>query len=264
MAGNLRVEFHESLDDLRNEIVRLGALVVETIGRGTAAVLDRDLQLAQRMIDDDDILDVAAVSIEESCYRLLALQQPMARDLRFVVCSLHMANELERSGDLMVNICKSFRRVYDSPMPPVVRSLIEDMSIEAASLTRKALDAFVDEDGGLAAALDDIDDRLDDLQTDFVEAVFRSDVSDNTRMAVQMALIGRYYERIGDHAVNMGERINFMVTGWLPEHAALARVEARHRRAVPVADGETRIGGSASPSGIDGGTGTGPAGPVPG
>lgn len=229
---DLRVEFHESLDELRNDLVRLGAMTVETIGRGTAALLERDLHKAQQLIDGDDVIDTLAITIEETCYRLLALQQPMARDLRFIICSLRLASELERSADLMVNICKASRRIYDVSMTPTVRSLIEDMSIEAASLTRKAIDAFVASDDGLASALDDIDDRLDDLQVEFVESVFTSHESDGItlRSAVQLALIGRYYERIGDHAVNMGERITYMVTGWLPEHAAVARLELRTRQ----------------------------------
>ncbi|MFN8050458.1 MAG: phosphate signaling complex protein PhoU [Acidimicrobiales bacterium] len=233
--ADLRIEFHESLDELRDDIVRLGALTVETIGKGTAAMLDRDLQAAQRLIDGDDLIDTLAIGIEESCYRILALQQPMARDLRFIVCSLRLASELERSADLMVNICKASRRIYDVTMSPTVRSLIEDMSIEAASLTRKAIDSFVESDDGMASALDDIDDRLDDLQVEFIEAVFSSheDARLELRSAVQLALVGRYYERIGDHAVNMGERITFMVTGWLPEHAAVARLELKNRRGSP-------------------------------
>jgi len=109
------------------------------------------------------------------------------------------------------------------------------MSIEAASLTRKAIDAFADADEGMAAALDDIDDRLDELQVEFVESIFASHEAERIglRSAVQLALIGRYYERIGDHAVNMGERVTFMVTGWLPEHAAVARLEMRNRRTTP-------------------------------
>lgn len=235
MSDEHRVEFHESLTQLSDDIVRLGALTIETIGRGTAALLDRDLGAAQRLIDDDDIIDALALRAEESCYRLLALQQPMAKDLRFLVCTLWITGELERSADLMVNICKTSRRILDVTIDPVVRGLIEDMSIEAASITRKAIDSYITSDEGLASALDDVDDRLDELQVTFVESVFASHQSGNLglRPAVQLALVGRYYERIGDHAVNVGERVRYMVTGWLPEHNAIARMEMRNRTGSP-------------------------------
>jgi len=233
--SDVRIEFHESLDELRDDVIRLGAMTIETIGKGTAALLERDLLKAQQLIDGDDVIDTLAVTTEESCYRLLALQQPMARDLRFIICSLRLVTELERSADLMVNTCKAMRRIYDVTVSPSLRSLIEDMSIEAASLTRSAIDAYVSSDDSLASALDDIDDRLDDLHAEFVEAVFTSHDHDGLalRSAVQLALIGRYYERIGDHAVNMGERVTFMVTGWLPELQGVARLELKSRRGSP-------------------------------
>jgi phosphate transport system protein len=227
-----RVEFQDQLARLRDDVVRLGVMTCETIGKGTAALLDRDLAAAQRLIDDDDEIDVLTLEIDEACYQLLALQNPMARDLRLIMSALRMASELERSADLMVNVAKAFRRIYEVEMTPEIRGLVEDMSIEAAAITQKAIDAFVTGDAGLASALDDIDDRLDDLQRDFVEAVFSSHLSNHLdmRSAVQLALIARYYERIGDHAVNMGERISYMVTGWLPEHSGQARMEMRERQ----------------------------------
>ncbi len=224
----MRIEFHEEMEALRSDVIRLGAMVCETIGRGTAALLDCDLHAAQLLIDGDDVIDTLAISIEESCYRLLALQQPMARDLRFIVCALRFARELERSGDLMVNVCKASRRIYDIEFGPQLRGLIEHMGEEAAFLVRTAIDSYVDADTSLAAALDDIDDRLDELQTAYVQAIFTSHSVDNLNLqaAVQLAMIGRYYERIGDHAVNIGERVQYMVTGWLPDHPGATRPAA--------------------------------------
>ena len=105
--------------------------------------------------------------------------------------------------------------------------------LRAQKLTHKSIDAFVDSDAALAAALDDMDSRLDDLQVDFVEAIFTSHQSERLelRQAVQLALICRYYERIGDHAVNIGERVNFMITGWTPEYTGTARLDLRRRQA---------------------------------
>lgn len=227
-----RLEFHSSLDQVRADVVRLGAMATETIGRGTDALLAKDLHEAQRIIDDDDELDNLSLQIEETCYRLLALQNPVASDLRFIVCSIRLVSEIERSADLMVNVCKAARRLYDVEIEPRLRGLISAMSVEAATLTRRAIDAYVDADDGLASALDDMDNRLDDLQVDYVEAIFDAHHTANLelRAAVQLAMIGRYYERIGDHAVNMGERVTYMVTGWLPEHTGVARLDLRRRR----------------------------------
>ncbi len=244
----LRVEYHTQLDELREGLIRLGAMTAETIGMGTAVLLDRDLAGAQRLIDGDDAIDEVSLELEEECFRLLALQAPMARDLRFLLTGLRIVSELERSADLMVNVCKASRRVYDIDFTPKLRGLLEQMGVEAAFLIRAAIDAFVDADTSLAAALDDIDDRLDDLQVSYVEAIFESHQSESLslRGAVQLALIGRYYERVGDHAVNIGERVIYMVTGWLPESNAAARNALR----TATAAGLNPVDGSA-PGGLD-------------
>lgn len=226
-----RVEFNETLESIRSDVVRLGALTCETISRGTGALLDKDLHAAQVLIDNDDVLDSLSLQIEEDCYRVLALQNPIARDLRFVICSIRLVSELERSADLMVNVCKASRRLFDVDFDPRVRGLVQSMASEADRLTRAAIDSYVDSNESLASALDDMDSRLDDLQVSFVEAIFTShhDSQVDLRSAVQLALIGRYYERIGDHAVNIGERVTYMITGWLPEHTGVARLELRQR-----------------------------------
>ena len=107
------------------------------------------------------------------------------------------------------------------------------MGVEATFLIRAAIDSYVDSDTSLAAALDDIDDRLDELQTAYVQAIFQShsEMNLNLQGAVQMAMIGRYYERVGDHAVNIGERVMYMVTGWLPEKTGSARQRLREAEA---------------------------------
>ncbi len=226
---SLRNEFQEELENLRSDLIRLGAMVSETIGRGTAALLDRDLHAAQVLIDGDDVIDDFCLGLEERCCQLLALQAPIAGDLRFVLTTLRLISELERSADLMVNVCKASRRIYDVEFGPQLRGLIEQMGVEAGFLIRAAIDSYVDADTSLAAALDDIDDRLDELQVNYVQAIFtrHSDEHLGLQGAVQLAMIGRYYERIGDHAVNIGERVMYMVTGWLPEHSGSARHRLR-------------------------------------
>jgi phosphate transport system protein len=147
------------------------------------------------------------------------------------VTQLWVTAEVERVGDLSANICKATRRLFGSSFDPKIRGLISEMSEEAVRLTRLAIDAFVDDDSGLAAALDDIDDRLDSMHATFIQSIFeaRGGGGLDLQPAVQLALVGRYYERIGDHAVNVGERVRYMVDGWLPEHTGAARQHERER-----------------------------------
>ncbi|WP_436793522.1 phosphate signaling complex protein PhoU [Actinospongicola halichondriae] len=225
--NELRPGFHGELDAVMRDITRLAAHVTEAIPRGTQALLDGDLQAAQAMIDHDDVIDDLSIEIEERCYGLLVLQAPVASDLRAIIAAIRLVAEIERSADLMVNVCKGARRIYPTEMPPSVRGLLQQMSEQAAKLFKMCMDAYNEGDAALAAALDDIDDRLDDLHADYIQAVLEwgRDAGD-IQPAVQLALIGRYYERIGDHAVNIGERVRYMVDGWLPEHAGAARVHA--------------------------------------
>ena len=224
-----RKSFHQELDEIREDLVRLGALVGEVIPRGTEILLANDMSGAQRLIEDDDILDELSLRIEEKCYHVLALQQPMASDLRAIVTAMWMTSELERSGDLMVNVAKGARRIYGVEMAPRLRGLIERMSEEACRLMKLAIDAYAECNASLGVAIDDIDDQLDLIHGDYIEAIFETHASSHVGLqpSVQLALIGRYYERIGDHAVNIGQRVQYMATGWMPERTGVARLQAR-------------------------------------
>ncbi|MBK5223592.1 MAG: phosphate signaling complex protein PhoU [Acidimicrobiia bacterium] len=238
--GQVRKQFHEELDELQREIVRAAAMVTETIPRGTEVLLDSDLEGAQALIDNDDELDLLSLEIEELAVRVLTLQQPMASDLRAVVTALKMNGEIERSGDLVVNIAKGARRIYGVQFNPRTRGIIEQMSEEAVRLTRFAIDAYVERNASLAGALDDMDDRLDGLNKEFVRVIFEAhnDGEITLQAAVQLALVGRYYERIGDHAVNVGGMVQYMVTGWMPEHTGAARARARHEGTIDRSPGD--------------------------
>lgn len=230
MSTETRSAFHQQLDDIQRDLIRAAGRVIELIGRGTQALLDLDLGAVQGLLDSDDETDAITLDIEERCTMVLARQQPMAGDMRAVVTAIRMTSEIERSGDLMVNVGKSIRRLYGVEIPPVLRGLIQEMSDEAVRLFRLAIDAYADGDVDLAAAIDDMDDRLDQLHKDYIQAVLETFAGGaDVQIAVQMAQVGRYYERIGDHAVNIGERVQYMVTGWLPEHAGAARFHARHQ-----------------------------------
>lgn len=229
-----RTTFHQQLEGIQRDLIRAAARVTETIMRGTEALLDLDLAAAQVIVEGDDEIDALTLDIEDRCFTILARQQPMAGDMRAVVTAIRLTSEIERSGDLMVNVAKTARRLFGSPVPVPLRSLLLAMAGEAVRLLQNAMDAYARGDALLAGAVDDMDDRLDQLNKDYLQAIIglHADVQD-VEVAVQLALVGRYYERIGDHAVNIGERVQYMVTGWLPEHAGAARFAARTEPAGP-------------------------------
>jgi phosphate transport system protein len=207
--------FHEELDELNADVVRLGALATEAIEAGTNALLDADLGAVETVVTADKVLDELTYSIEERVYLLMARQQPMAVDLRTLVSTLRVIHEIERTGDLMVNVAKATRRLFPNPLEPRVRGLLDRMRAQAAVQLGAAVDAFADRDPGKAASLPDMDDVMDDLQKDLFRAIFATHSTDEATIqrAVQIALVGRYFERMADHAVNVAERVTFMVTG---------------------------------------------------
>lgn len=227
-----RTVYHGKLDALDANLIRLGAMVSELIPRGTEVLLGGELAEAQRLIDADDEVDDLSVAIEEAVYEIMVLQAPVASDLRHLTTVLKSVGELERSADLVVNICKATRRMYGSPMDPKIRGVIDRMSVEARRLVQLSMESFADRDAALAVALADIDDELDNLNREMVEAVFAAhhEGSIDLAAAVQLALVARYYERIGDHAVNIGERVGYMITGWLPEYTGALRSRNRDQR----------------------------------
>jgi phosphate transport system protein len=200
-----RKVFHEELDQLHADAVRLAALASESIQAGTACLLDFDLSGAKAVIAGDKELDKLTHSIEERTYLLLARQQPMAVDLRMLVTTLRIIHELERIGD----------RMYPGPLDPKVRGIIDRMRRQATEQLQLATVTFADRDPAKASALEDMDDVMDDLQKELYRTIFAAGAHEEAELqrAVQVALLGRYFERIADHAVNIGERVGYMVTG---------------------------------------------------
>jgi phosphate transport system protein len=190
-----RKAFHEELDELRNDVTRLGAMVLESIQRATAALLERDLAAGEHVLQVGRDIDALRHKIEAQVFYLLAQQQPLAGDLRTLVSILRVIHELELSGHLMVNTTRASRRLYPQELEPKVRGIIDRMREQATIQLQVAMDAFTDLDATRAAALEDMNGLMDDLQ---------------------MALVGRFFERTADHAVTIGERVTFMVTGKMP------------------------------------------------
>jgi phosphate transport system protein len=219
MSSDTRRNFHQQLDDISADVLRLGEMVLEALSGATEALLNNDRVIAQTIVDGDDPIDDLAVAVEDRCYQLLATQQPMAVDLRLLVTDIHLVSEIERSGDLAVNIAKAASRLPGGIVgDPSVRGLVGRLSESAHGLFTMAMHAYRDSDETVAARLDSLDDEVDDLHRAYIERmleVCRAGEVD-VQAAVQLALVGRYYERIADHAVNIGERVRYRVSGWMP------------------------------------------------
>lgn len=224
--GDLRSSFHHALDEIRADIANLSASVTEKIQRATDILLTQDLEAVQYMIAADDEVDSKSLALEEGCYSLLALQAPMARDLREVVAAVGIIGEVERSADLVVNIAKAARRIDGHSLDPLLRGLIEEMGTQAHQLFNEATEAYRTSDATIATSLDGMDGDLDDLHGQLVQAIFERHSGDRLELqvAVQLAVVARFYERIGDHAVNIAERVRYLVTGGLPGHDGATRL----------------------------------------
>jgi phosphate transport system protein len=210
-----RKAFHDELRQIDTDVAILGGMAANAVEAGTSALLAGDLTAADEVIADDKALDDLTHSIEARIYELLARQAPMAVDLRALVATLRVIHELERAGDLMVKVAKATRRLYPRQVEPEMARLVARMGEQATVQLRLAVEAFAERDRARAAALPDMDDVMDDLQKDLFQAIFDSRSTDEPALerAVQFALVGRYFERIGDHAANVAERVDFMVTG---------------------------------------------------
>jgi phosphate transport system protein len=223
----VRKSFDEHMTDIKSDVIRLAAIAGEMVGMSTEALLDKELLLVERVVENNRRLGELNHDIELRTYELFATQQPMAVDLRTLLTVLRTLHELELTGNLTVSVAKAARRIYPGELPPKIRGLLERMSGQGGVQLRVAVDAFADCNQTLALALPDMDDVIDDLQRELFRAIFSTTNPDEAglQQAVQIALVGRYYERVADHAVQIGRWVNFMVTGELPGHQSLTSVD---------------------------------------
>jgi phosphate transport system protein len=219
MTDELRRDFHDKLGEIQTGIARMCAGVTELVPRATDILLSMDLEGAEYVILGDDEYDQRAIDLEERCFTVIALQAPVAGDLRAVVSAIKIIADVERSADLCVNICKAARRIYGHDLDPHLRGVIQKMGNQAQVLFKEATEAYLNLDAVRAAALHDMDAYLDDLHRQFIQIIFESHAAGHIdlQVAVQLAVVARFYERIGDHAVNVGDRTRYIVNGWLPD-----------------------------------------------
>ena len=218
---DIRHRFGETLEGLKLGAVKLGSLVQENCRRSSAAMLENRLDLADEVADHDVEIDHLYADLERGVFEVLARQQPVAGDLRFLVAMTRILYELERSGDLAVNCMKELRRSDGFDLSPALHGVLSKMCAESCAIFGRGLDALADMDGSAGPRLDAEDDVVDDLVSDYYTALSRE--SDNLGLDLAMALsrVGRYMERIADHAVNIGDHVTYIVTGeWIDSDEA--------------------------------------------
>ncbi len=224
-----RTNLNERLDSIRRDLLTMNQMVSDRIDEVTTALLERDVGKADQLITDDDNIDLIAQGVEDTCIDTLIREQPVAGDLRAIIAALHMNSDIERNGDLTTNIAKAVGRMQGSKPEDRIRDLILRMAEQAKILTIESGKAYEHLDEELAAKIDSMDDVLDDLHRTYIQTVINSARHGELEAheTLQLAMIGRFYERIGDHAENVGERIRYIVTGWTPENAGAERARAR-------------------------------------
>lgn len=210
----MRDTFYDELDAVVDELVAMTAAVRAAVRTATEALVNADGDKAESVIAADREIDEARQLIEERSLLLLATQQPVATDLRQLVATLRMVADLERMGDLSVHVAKVARmRLPDVAVPESVRPIIDTMAEVADKMIESAARIVAERDVDAAADLEVEDDQMDSAHRALLRELLGDEWNLGVEPAVDMALIGRYYERIGDHAVSMARRVVFLVTG---------------------------------------------------
>ncbi len=218
----MRQTFHHDLDHIGRDLVEMNGLVATAMERATTALLDADLGIAEQVISDDPRIDAVHDDLEARAFDLLARQQPVAVDLRTIVTSLHIVSDLERMGDLALHVAKVARMRYPAcAIPAEVREQIRQMGAVALSLVAKAGEVLEGKDVELAGQIERDDDAIDALHRRLFAVLLSDGWSHGIEPAIDITLIGRYYERYADHAVEVARQIIYLVTGEKP-HTALA------------------------------------------
>ena len=221
---NVRVTFQEELDQLEASLQEEGALVLRVLRGSLNALGQRDVELADDVIAFDDDVDRRYLQVEETIQSLLARQTPVATDLRLVLAMLHVNLHLERMADYAVTIAKLTKLVADVEGDPMLMQTLQEMGDRAEEMTRVALDAFASRDLAAAESLVELDELIDRSNRRFVERVVEVVGEPGLReWVLRMVIVSRTLERIGDHAVDIGEQVAYLVTGEFREFTDASR-----------------------------------------
>jgi phosphate transport system protein len=217
----LQISFDDELGILKEKILLMGAKVEEAIRLAMKALVDRDSKLARQVIQADRDINDLEIEVDEICHKLLALHQPMAGDMRFITSAMKINSDLERMGDLAVNICERAITLNEvAPLKPFID--IPRLATIAQEMVKVSLDSLVNKDPVSAKKVCERDDEVDDLNDQVIRELISYMLEDraNIKRALDLILVSRYLERVADHATNVAEDVIYMVQG----------KDIRHRR----------------------------------
>jgi phosphate transport system protein len=219
----MRTTYYEELSALRTQVGDMCGLAADAMEHATQALLGSDLSVAEQVIADHEHIDAMSKQAEGSALKLLALQQPVAGDLRSIVGAIHVGADIERMGALAVHVARIARlRHPECAVPDEVRDCFSEMGTQSVQLARTAREVMVSGDPDRAARLRDADDAVDAEHRHLFTLLIDHVWQDGVLSAVDVALLGRFYERFADHAVEIGRRVVFETTGGLPDHKQMA------------------------------------------
>ncbi|ANY06394.1 phosphate signaling complex protein PhoU [Pseudonocardia sp. HH130630-07] len=213
----MRDDYQDQLDDLASGLAGMCDDVARAMENATRALLDADLQLAEQIISEDVRIDDVRADAEHRAFGLLALQAPVATDLRVVVAAIHGAGDLERMGDLALHVAQAARRRHpQSVVPEEIKPYFAEMGKVGVQLAEKAGQVIRSRDLEAATELEADDDAMDDLHQHMFTVLMDRNWTHGVSAAVDVALLARFYERYADHAVAVARRIVYVVTGQMP------------------------------------------------
>ncbi len=224
-ADETRHHFTDVLAEIRTGIVDMGALIVDNAKRAGVAITENQMDLVPVVIDGDDEIDAMYAHLEKLTFETMALQQPVAGDLRFLVSATRILYELERSGDLVVNLVNAHQRINGFPDSPHLRNLLERLVEASTDLFARSMDVFEAMDAEAGERLDDEDDVVDELVAAFYRQIGKESDDIGLEAGIALTRMGRFLERIADHGVNVGEHTTYIVTSEFPHVANASQLD---------------------------------------
>lgn len=219
----MRQHYHDQLDEVSRYLVEMSKLVEAAMERSTRALLSADLALAESVISDDEAINALGQKVEDECVSIIALQGPVASELRAIIGALRMCATLERMGDLAAHIAKQARlRHPNLSIPTELRATFSMMGAIATAVVQKVAGVLETRNLELAAGVAAADDEMDRLHRELFTTVLSPSWGHGVEAAVDVTLLSRYYERFADHGVSIARRIAYIVTGELPSKTELA------------------------------------------